>query len=100
MFYVFVCFRLCFCLGFVFVLFCFFVVVFFIFMFVVVVFVVFCVCFLLLFCLFCLFVYFVLDVCLHDCYPVCGMMHIQEPLFLIGKSSLCGGGGFPLSPSE
>ena len=27
-------------------------------------------------------------------YPVCGMMHIKEPLLLIGKSSLCGGSGF------
>ena len=34
------------------------------------------------------------------CYPVCGMMHIKEPLLLIGKSSLCGGSGFPLSLSE
>ena len=25
------------------------------------------------------------------CYPVCGMMHIKEPLLLIGKSS---GSGF------
>ena len=24
-------------------------------------------------------------------YPVCGMMHIKEPLLLIGKSSPCGG---------
>ena len=24
------------------------------------------------------------------CYPVCGMMHIKEPLLLIGKSSPCG----------
>ena len=32
------------------------------------------------------------------CYPVCGMMHIKEPLLLIGKSSLCG--RFPLSLSE
>ena len=31
------------------------------------------------------------------CYPVCGMMHIKEPLLLIGKSSPCGGSGFPLS---
>ena len=31
------------------------------------------------------------------CYPVCGMVHIKEPLLLIGKSSPCGGGGFPLS---
>ena len=30
------------------------------------------------------------------CYPVSGMMHIKEPLLLIGKSSLCGGNGFPL----
>ena len=28
-------------------------------------------------------------------YPVCGMMHIKEPLLLIGKSSPCGGSGFP-----
>ena len=34
------------------------------------------------------------------CYPVCGMMHIQESLLLIGKSSLCDGSGFPLSLSE
>ena len=33
-------------------------------------------------------------------YPVCGMMHIKEPLLLIGKSSLCGCRGFPLSLSE
>ena len=33
-------------------------------------------------------------------YPVCGMMPIKEPLLLIGKSSLCGGSGFPLSLSE
>ena len=30
------------------------------------------------------------------CYPVYGMMHIKEPLLLIRKSSLCGGGGFPI----
>ena len=29
-----------------------------------------------------------------------GMMHIKEPLLLIGKSSLCGGSGFPLLLSE
>ena len=29
------------------------------------------------------------------CYPVCGMVHIKEPLLLIGKSSPCGGSGFP-----
>ena len=34
------------------------------------------------------------------CYPVCGMMHIKEPLLLIGKSSPCGGSGFRLSLSE
>ena len=34
------------------------------------------------------------------CYPVCGMMHIKEPLLLIGKSSPCGGSRFPLSLSE
>ena len=33
------------------------------------------------------------------CYPVCGMVHIKEPLLLIDKSSLCGGSGFPLSLS-
>ena len=33
-------------------------------------------------------------------YPVCGMMHIKEPLLLIGKSSLCGASGFPLSLSK
>ena len=30
------------------------------------------------------------------CYPVCWMVHIKEPLLLIGKSSPCGGSGFPL----
>ena len=34
------------------------------------------------------------------CYPVCGMMHIKEPLLLIRKSSPCGGSLFPLSLSE
>ena len=33
-------------------------------------------------------------------YPVCGMMHIKEPLLLIGKSSPCGGSRFPPSQSE
>ena len=33
-------------------------------------------------------------------YPVCGMVHIKEPLLLIEKSSPCGGSGFPLSLSE
>ena len=33
------------------------------------------------------------------CYHVnlCGMVHIKEPLLLIGKSSPCGGSGFPLA---
>ena len=26
------------------------------------------------------------------CYPVCGMVHIKDPLLLIGKSSPCNGG--------
>ena len=34
------------------------------------------------------------------CYPVCGMVHIKEPLLLIEKSSPCGGRGFPISLSE
>ena len=34
------------------------------------------------------------------CYPVCGMLHIKEPLLLIGKSSPCGHSGFLLSLSE
>ena len=34
------------------------------------------------------------------CYPVCGMVHIKEPLLSIGKSSLCGGSGFRFSLSE
>ena len=29
-------------------------------------------------------------------YPVCGMMHIKEPLLLIGNSSSCGGSEFLL----
>ena len=52
--------------------------------------------------------YFSFQPVLHDwcnkgrgmCYPVCGMVHIKEPLLLIGKSSLCGGNGFPFSLSE
>ena len=52
--------------------------------------------------------YFSFPPVLHDwcnkgrgmCYPVCGMVHIKEPLLLIGKSSLCGGSGFPFSLSE
>ena len=52
--------------------------------------------------------YFSFQPVLHDwcnkccgmCYPVCGMVHIKEPLLLIGKSSLCGGSGFSFSLSE
>ena len=52
--------------------------------------------------------YFSFQAVLHDwcnkgrgmCYPVCGMIHIKEPLLLIGKNSLCGGSGFPLSVTE
>ena len=52
--------------------------------------------------------YFSFQPLLHDwcnkghgmCYPVCGMVHIKEPLLLIDKSSLCGGSGFPFSLSE
>ena len=33
-------------------------------------------------------------------YPARGMMHIKEPLVLIGKSSPCGGSGFLLSLSK
>ena len=45
--------------------------------------------------------YFSFEPVLHGmCYPVCGMMHIKEPLLLIGKSRLCGGSGFTLSLSE
>ena len=52
--------------------------------------------------------YFTFQPVLHDWfnkgrgmgYPVCGMVHIKEPLLLIDKSSLCGGSGFPFSLSE
>ena len=52
--------------------------------------------------------YFLFQPVLHDwcnkgrgmCYPVCGMVHIKEPLLLIDKSSLCGGSGFPFSLSK
>ena len=52
--------------------------------------------------------YFSFQPVLHDwcnkghgmCYPVCGMVHIKEPLLLIDKSSQCGGSGFPFSLSE
>ena len=52
--------------------------------------------------------YFSLQPVLHDwcnkgrgmCYPVCGMVHIKEPLLLIDKSSLCCGSGFPFLLSE
>ena len=51
--------------------------------------------------------YFSFQLVLHDwctkgrgmCYPVCRMVHIKEPLLLIGKSSPCGGSGCPLSLS-
>ena len=33
------------------------------------------------------------------CYPICGMIHIKEPLLLIAKSSPCDASGFPLSLS-
>ena len=54
------------------------------------------------------FSYFSLQPVLHDwwkrgrgmCYPICGMVHIKDPLLIIGKSSPCGGSGFPLSLSE
>ena len=49
--------------------------------------------------------YFLFQLMLHEwcnkgrgmCYPVCGMVHIKEPLLLIGKSSPYGGTGFPLA---
>ena len=52
--------------------------------------------------------YFSFQPVLHDwynigcgmCYPVCGMVHIKEPLLSIKKSSPCGSSGFPLSLSE
>ena len=52
--------------------------------------------------------YFSFQPVLHDwcnkgrgmCYPVCGMVHIKEPLLLIDKSSLCGSSGFPFSLSQ
>ena len=51
--------------------------------------------------------YFSFQPVLHDwynkgrgmCYPVCGMMHIKEPLLVNGKSSLCVSSTFPLSLS-
>ena len=52
--------------------------------------------------------YFSFQPMLHDWYnkgpgmyhSVCGMVHIKEPLLLIGKSILCGGSRFPFSLSE
>ena len=49
--------------------------------------------------------YFSFQPVLHDwcnkgrgmCYPVCGMVHIKQLLLLTGKSSPCGGSGFPFS---
>ena len=34
------------------------------------------------------------------CYPVCGMVHIKEPLLLIRKSNTCGGSRLHISLSE
>ena len=34
--------------------------------------------------------------CCGMCCPLCGKVHIKDPLLLIGKSSLCGDSGFPL----
>ena len=34
------------------------------------------------------------------CYPVCAMVHVKEPLLLIGKTSPCGSSGFPFLLSE
>ena len=47
--------------------------------------------------------YFSFQPVLHDwcnkghgmCYPVCGMVHIKEPLLVIEKNSPCGSSGFP-----
>ena len=52
--------------------------------------------------------YFLFQPVLHDwcnkgcvmCNPVCGIVHIKEPLLLIGKSSPCGCSRFYLSLSE
>ena len=52
--------------------------------------------------------YFSLQQVLHEwcnkgrgmCHPVCGMVHIKEPLLLIGKRSLCVCTGFHLSLSK
>ena len=53
--------------------------------------------------------YFSFQPVLHDwctkgsgmCYHVCGVVHIKDPLLLIGNSSPCSGSiGFPLSLSE
>ena len=45
--------------------------------------------------------YFSFQPALHDwCNLVCGMVHIKEPLLLIGKSIPCGSSRFPLSLSE
>ena len=50
----------------------------------------------------CMYVNFLAILLQPASYPVCGMLHIiiKEPLLLIGKSSLCGGSGFPFSLSE
>ena len=50
--------------------------------------------------------YFLFQPVLHDwcnkshsmCYPLCGIVHIKDPLLLIEKSNPCSGGsGFPLA---
>ena len=47
---------------------------------------------------------FLIPVCCSTKAVVCdilsGILHIKEPLLLIGKSNPCGGCGFPLSLSE
>ena len=60
----------------------------------------------------CVHVHICLDMCIIKCMCLCvtkalvcailsgRMVHIKEPLLLIGKSSLCGGSGFPFSLSE
>ena len=54
-------------------------------------------------------IYFLLQQVLHDLcnkdpsmyYPVCGLVHIKDPLLLIEKSCpYSGGSRFPLSPSK
>ena len=56
-----------------------------------------CVCVCVCMCV-CVCVYICVYFCM--CGPVYGMVHIKVPLLLTGKSSPCGGSGFPLSLSE